>query len=179
MKNKIRKIVDDLLDKAPLDFIGTGSYASGRDDERRFNKTKEETINDLYQIAAEGNQEVAKIVADKLTKTFLENSKGTQAVFRERVRQVEGEGFDAAHDDEHADGALTAAAACYVEVAKTAMIRDDAAEYHEHPLYNSGPAHWPWDREWWKPSNDAKRNLEKAAALLIAEWERLDRMEES
>jgi hypothetical protein len=33
---------------------------------------------------------------------------------------------------------------------------------------------WPWDRKWWKPT-DRRRDLVKAAALILAEIERLDR----
>lgn len=33
---------------------------------------------------------------------------------------------------------------------------------------------WPWDSSWWRPK-DARRDLVRAAALLLAEIERLDR----
>ena len=33
---------------------------------------------------------------------------------------------------------------------------------------------WPWDRQWWKPKS-RRRNLVRAAALLIAAIERIDR----
>jgi hypothetical protein len=72
----------------------------------------------------------------------------------ERRRQIEVEGFSAAHDDRHAEGELAEAAACY------AVRRLNAR--------------WPWDLEWWKPKG-IRRNLIKAAALIIAEIERLDR----
>jgi hypothetical protein len=36
------------------------------------------------------------------------------------------------------------------------------------------PAFWPWPPEWWKPC-DRRANLVRAAALLIAEIERIDR----
>ncbi|GAG33310.1 unnamed protein product, partial [marine sediment metagenome] len=38
------------------------------------------------------------------------------------------------------------------------------------------PEIWPWDPSWWKPT-DERRNLEKAGALIVAELERLDRLE--
>lgn len=34
---------------------------------------------------------------------------------------------------------------------------------------------WPWDESWWKPTTP-RRDLVKAAALILAEIERLDRM---
>ena len=36
------------------------------------------------------------------------------------------------------------------------------------------PVGWPWHRQWWKPKN-ARRDLVRAAALIVAEIERLDR----
>jgi len=33
---------------------------------------------------------------------------------------------------------------------------------------------WPWAEKWWKPKNE-RRDLVKAAALILAEIERLDR----
>lgn len=54
-------------------------------------------------------------------------------------------------------------------------------ETERRSIHGSGVALWrvlwPWDREWWKPK-DRRRNLVRAAALLIAEIERLDRAED-
>lgn len=33
---------------------------------------------------------------------------------------------------------------------------------------------WPWDKSWWKPKG-ARRDLIRAAALIVAEIERIDR----
>jgi hypothetical protein len=39
--------------------------------------------------------------------------------------------------------------------------------------------YWPWDREWWKPTpNNRIRELAKAGALIAAEIDRLQRLEE-
>lgn len=81
-------------------------------------------------------------------------------VLLERARQESQEGWTPTHDDEHSDGALAKAAACYA--ISTAM---DA----EAP-----PPWWPFDEEWWKPQ-DRRRNLVRAGALILAELERLDR----
>jgi hypothetical protein len=40
------------------------------------------------------------------------------------------------------------------------------------------PTYWPWDKEWWKPSDDPTRNLVKAGALIAAEIDRLQRAKE-
>lgn len=91
---------------------------------------------------------------------------GTQAAFdviNERARQIEDEGFTAAHDDafdRFPGGTVNALAAGAV-----AYITEDR---------------WWWSdalgKDSFKPT-DRRRNLVKAAALLIAEIERIDRAE--
>jgi hypothetical protein len=78
----------------------------------------------------------------------------------ERQRQIETEGWTPEHDDEHGKGELADAAACY---AHGELIRDEADGFL-----------WPWDEDWWKPS-DRRRELIKAGALIVAEIERIDR----
>ncbi|MCT5065201.1 hypothetical protein ACSEQ8_26495 [Pseudomonas aeruginosa] len=84
----------------------------------------------------------------------------------ERRRQVEAEGWTPEHDDEHADGQMARAAACYALAGSSAPNDGTAA------LLVS--LAWPWDEQWWKPST-ARRDLVKACALALAEIERLDR----
>ena len=82
----------------------------------------------------------------------------------ERLRQVDDEGWSPEHDDQHAVGELAAAAACYC---------------HPEPCMDDTrgvPFSWPWVRRWWKPT-DRRRDLVKAGALILAEIERLDRIE--
>ena len=82
----------------------------------------------------------------------------------ERLRQVDDEGWSPEHDDQHAVGELAAAAACYC---------------HPEPCMDDTrgvPFSWPWDAAWWKPT-DRRRDLVKAGALILAEIERLDRIE--
>ncbi|MHC9116245.1 hypothetical protein ACYTSF_18380 [Pseudomonas aeruginosa] len=85
----------------------------------------------------------------------------------ERKRQIEAEGWTPEHDDEHDDehdtGALASAAGCYAMFSLAYPAGD--------------PSHfWPWDKSWWKPSPDGRRNMVKAGALILAEIERLDRV---
>jgi hypothetical protein len=96
-----------------------------------------------------------------------------QEILAERRRQIEAEGYSAAHDDGYNDGALARAAAAYALLAGTSgwplVIR---------PATNtSAPSWWPWRAKFWKPK-DARRDLTRAAALLVAEIERLDRAAE-
>jgi hypothetical protein len=85
-------------------------------------------------------------------------------VLYERGRQIHVEGWTLEHDAEHTPrpgrkevGPLAEAASCYV--------------WGFTGVHN---LNWPWAISWWKPK-DYRRNLVKAAALLIAEIERLDR----
>lgn len=91
-------------------------------------------------------------------------TRATLDVLTERRRQVEAEGWTPDHDDEHAPGEMSQAAACYAKYGDWAAYR------------NTAPNDWPWHESWWKPS-DSRRNLVKAAALILAEIERLDRIE--
>lgn len=115
-------------------------------------------------------------------------TQAAQDVLAERQRQIAEEGWDAAHDDEHegGTGALAKAAAAYA-IASTdprpRTARDDP------------PAIWPWERHWWKPGRavdrsadglgpvtrvpDRRHDLVRAAALLLAEIERMDRASSS
>lgn len=93
-------------------------------------------------------------------------TKAAQDVLAERARQVNAEGWTPQHDDQHGDGAMSVAAACYA-------LADTRAEA-QHRFVG---LLWPWTgwaSMWWKPK-DRRRNLVRAAALLLAEIERLDR----
>lgn len=92
--------------------------------------------------------------------------RGIQAisdVIDERERQISDEGFTPAHDDQGQSGALATAAVCYAQSESERSIDDSGV-----------PAGWPWPANWWKPA-DRRKDLVRAAALLIAEIERLDR----
>jgi hypothetical protein len=84
---------------------------------------------------------------------------GQQLIAAERQRQIESEGWNASHDDEHGPETLELAAMCY---------RDAVNE--ESAL----PAQWPWSPEWWKPKS-RQRNLERAGALYQAAAEVAER----
>jgi len=100
-------------------------------------------------------------------------SKASDDVLAERQRQIGAEGFDAAHDDGHDDDrALARASFCYLGhyVRRQWVFGHDPENYKaEEP-----PDEWPWDFEWWKPK-DPRRDLVRAAALLLAQIEQMDR----
>lgn len=87
-------------------------------------------------------------------------SKVLTDVWRERRRQINEEGWSIEHDDAHTMGELAQAAACYA---------DPRA---------ASEGFWPWDGAWYKPKTD-REDYVRAAALLLAEIERLDRKEAS
>ena len=95
----------------------------------------------------------------------------------ERDRQVSVKKFSIFADDRYRSGELIDAALSY----STAAAKQ--ARGHDQPVLKgmaaSGEVPWPWQDHWWKPSNDPIRNLVKAAALIAAEIERLQRVEES
>ncbi|WP_198651174.1 hypothetical protein [Salinicola sp. CPA57] len=93
------------------------------------------------------------------------------AIAHERRRQVEAEGWTVAHDDAYAEGMLLAAGCCYANRSVEQLV-------HPHLAASGTPIGWPWHDTWWKPSDNAGRNLEKAGALTLAEMERLARAEQ-
>ena len=86
-----------------------------------------------------------------------------EEIKKERQRQVSREGWSKGHDDDHGAGVLATAAAGYARRAFS-------------PKSNVAPTFWPWTEDWWKPKTP-KRNLIRAAALIVAELERLERSE--
>ena len=93
----------------------------------------------------------------------------------ERQRQIEKEGWSQVHDDKHRDGELALAATFYAMPKRLRKVwgRSSAARGFG-PLVKNVPYGWPWSPEWWKPKS-TRRDLVRAAALIVAEIERLDR----
>jgi hypothetical protein len=92
---------------------------------------------------------------------------GAELIAEERARQVSREGWTPEHDDEHPAGSLEIAGRCYAKHAHGQLLGFIAP--HGTPML------WPWDSQWWKPSDDPVRNLVKAGALIAAEIDRLQR----
>ncbi|BCA04061.1 DUF7220 family protein [Bradyrhizobium diazoefficiens] len=90
-----------------------------------------------------------------------------QAVIAERFRQIEQEGWSTTHDDAHPVGELAAAGSCYAIMPTWRRRADD--DFGREP-----PIVWPWSLEWWKPQGN-RRDLVRAAALVVAEGEKFDR----
>jgi len=88
--------------------------------------------------------------------------RGIELIYAERERQINAEGWTFEHDDQHDDGELAMAAACY-------------AAWPQDTLYGL----WPFDAEWDKrKKHDRIRQLTIAGALIAAELDRLLRARE-
>lgn len=98
---------------------------------------------------------------------------GAELIAEERARQISQEGWTPEHDDKHSYGQLIAAAMCYAELPLIRMTyKPDTAREKTSDMLDR----WPWHEDWWKPSDQAVRNLTKAGALIAAEIDRLQRL---
>lgn len=94
----------------------------------------------------------------------------------ERQRQVKKENYSVIHDDRYLGNELALAAAAYA-------LPEGLRPTRRAPTPGGTGMHivpyiWPidWDPRWWKPGL-RRRDLVKAAALLLAEIERMDRFD--
>lgn len=85
--------------------------------------------------------------------------KAVADVIAERQRQIQAEGMERQYDDNYRHGELRRAAAVYAY--PQVLERDTTI--------------WPWAQSWMKHTNP-RRDAVKAAALLMAEIERIDRL---
>lgn len=104
-----------------------------------------------------------------------------ELIREERERQKNVEGWTPEHDDEHTNGELANAASCYAmteDERETVLSIYFCAQGRDFDNREDKPLSWPWAKMWWKPtSNDRIKELVKAGALIVAEIERLQRME--
>lgn len=100
-------------------------------------------------------------------------SKAAADVLAERARQIDSEGWSLEHDDHHQPGELAGAGANYALNAADQLSLFDGMSNDVPPDLDVWPSFEdsPWT---WKPK-DARRDAVRAAALLIAEIERMDR----
>lgn len=100
-------------------------------------------------------------------------------IAEERRRQIEVEGWTAEHDDRHDGYEMARAAGCYAMHAGNCHAWTgesySAASLPPFTDLEAGEIPWPWDIDWWKPKNP-RRDLIRAAALIVAEIERIDRL---
>lgn len=92
-----------------------------------------------------------------------------ELIAQERERQIEKEGFTFKHDDNWDDDELANAAACYA-----LNYKFSDKQIWDRPLVD---LIWPFAPDEFKPEVCRIRNLVKAGALIVAEIERLQRIE--
>lgn len=89
----------------------------------------------------------------------------------ERVRQIDVEGWTQEHDDQHDGGEMARAGACY---ALSAGWELDPGNGPAFEFTDVDELAWPWESKWWKPKSP-RLDLIRAAALIVAEIEKIDR----
>lgn len=94
---------------------------------------------------------------------------GAERIAAERQRQIDVEGYDADHDYDHHEE-LARAAACYALPHDWLKYKDEAESKNATVVVQVALwAHlWPWDEQYWKPTDSRVRDLEKAGALIAA-----------
>ncbi|PJG67788.1 hypothetical protein [Acinetobacter seifertii] len=103
----------------------------------------------------------------------LYSSQAVIDVLNERERQIQIKGWTNEHDDAYEKNELTRAASGYVNhvVGRSWTYNKERPEtYRDEEV----PEFWPWAGNFWKPKSP-REDLVRAAAILIAEIERLDR----
>ncbi len=98
-----------------------------------------------------------------------------ELVIEERRRQIEEEGNSIFRDDGWKQGELAAVAACYA-LSTAGFPAPHTIEAMRPPVTHKVPL-WPWGPTRYKPGS-ILRALIKAAALLVAEIERRQRLGE-
>lgn len=148
-----------VLPKSLLDLIGEYGYArtAGLSELERL-ALWDRLIVGIKEYAAQHAATTERDLAECRAAFAERQAPSVADVIAERQRQISAEGWTPEHDDAHKAGELAMAGAAY------------AMHYYIKGL----PPTWPWDWSWWKPTNE-RRNLVKAAALILAEIDRLDR----
>lgn len=133
-------------------------------------------------LPAEVVQALALAIARQNPTAFRTTAPAAYDLAVERLRQIETEGWTPEHDDQHTGGELAQAAGCYAMFAAASDASRAATDLPGSLSTLGKPIKgwaaflqlWPFDRSWWKPTT-RRRDLIKAAALILAEIDRLDR----
>jgi uncharacterized coiled-coil protein SlyX len=159
LKEAMPSIDPDLIAKAAQEL--TGVHAQGT-------TTSADRIAELENELADHRREIARLQTILVNqRAGWENaSEAALGVLAERARQKRMEGYDDTHDDEHTDFELSSAAAAFL---LDAIERAKGGEGYVTP-----PTIWPWEAKDWR-RKPIYRQLEVAAALIIADEERLGR----
>lgn len=103
-----------------------------------------------------------------------------EMIERERNRQITREGWSIKHDDKQNLDQLSWAAVAYVMPDPVMRFAEAnmANSHHASSMCLSRECLWPWPATTYKPTpHDRMRELVKAGALIVAEMERLQRVD--
>lgn len=110
----------------------------------------------------------------------MENTHTSQAcldVINERNRQVNTEHYSPEEDDDYTQNELLRASVSYSNHALArGWIHGSQTQPNAYQAEDA-PDEWPFDLDFWKPKSP-RQDLVRAAALIIAEIERIDRKAE-
>ena len=109
---------------------------------------------------------------------------GLELIAEERARQMSEENWNSLHDDQHKNRELAAAALSYLKhyVARAWTFKNELGmpgitDGEETYRSEEMPDSWPWEEGDWKPKNPM-RDIVRAGALIAAEIDRLQRIQE-
>ncbi|MGN8190598.1 ead/Ea22-like family protein [Burkholderia sp. 22088] len=159
-------------------WINVGAWVENENDDLKDICDCRPNGNEDYEQALRDAAYIALASPDTILRLLLERSSAMEAadssyttsdttairdVIYERRRQIEVERRETGNDDQYTDGELPEAAVAYA-LSAAGWDLDSATNY------------WPnsWAGCWFKPTTP-RRDLVKAAALIIAEIERIDR----
>ncbi len=172
------KIEEILTFSSPPDM--TPGYGSMTMEEIAAKLERDGCVQGKLEVLGPGRVVARAFREDELPSVTITPATGVDLIADERKRQVEVEKWTAQHDDDHEDGELANAAACYAS---------NHEVHRKHPLRGGFVPLWPWEDKWDKrakrPVNASPlmvedgesriRELTKAGALIAAEIDRLQR----
>lgn len=120
---------------------------------------------DFDRVTAERDSLQQRLTAVDERADVLRSGSALGDVHLERLRQIDVENRSPVDDDDYSLGQLAYAAAGYAQGSVPAQQVQGCLR----------PSYWPWHPRWWKPGSP-RRMLVKAAALILAEIERIDRV---
>lgn len=126
----------------------------------------------------------AAILAYQASAPAMGVSEAGRDVLAERRRQIEAEGWTPEHDDKHEAGELARAGAYYAihwigylhpDPISAGEALETAIHSERYDWFHKADCLWPWQPTE-RNTKDPRRDLVRAAALILAEIERLDRL---
>jgi hypothetical protein len=133
-------------------------------------------MTDFTKLRIMTPEEVAAIPPEQPDPEYIRRNTELKTVtiyerIAERRQKQIAKGYDAAHDDQHANGEIAMSAAAYCQSAAKPKL------YQKKPgAAFTFPMCWPWKPAEFNPKN-SKEDLIDAAAMIVAEYERLERLE--